>query len=165
MPPRRDQGHRAEQARAGTCLADGSRVALGGRDRLSELLADEPREVLDHALLATGDPIAAVQEQDHSPPPEPSGSAGACPRPAPIGSCVPLPEPRLSFLVDFPSVVIPTRERLGYLEVALESIAGQVAEQGGEIVIVDDGGPSARARELAERFGARYVGPTSAPVA
>jgi len=58
--------------------------------------------------------------------------------------------------VDSPSIVIPTRERLGYLEVALQSIAGQVAEQGGEILVVDDGGPSERARELSSRFGARY---------
>ncbi len=65
-------------------------------------------------------------------------------------------EPRLSFPVDAPSIVIPTRERLGYLQVALQSIAGQVAEQGGEILVVDDAGPSEQARELCERFGARY---------
>ncbi len=59
--------------------------------------------------------------------------------------------------MDSPSIVIPTRERLGYLEVALESIAGQVADQGGEILVVDDGGPSEEARALSERFGARYA--------
>jgi GT2 family glycosyltransferase len=54
------------------------------------------------------------------------------------------------------SIVIPTRERLPYLRVALESIAAQAAEAGAEILVVDDGGPSAAARELAESFGARY---------
>ena len=58
--------------------------------------------------------------------------------------------------MDSPSIVVPTRDRLGYLEVALESIAAQAGEQGAEIVVVDDGGPSPRARELSERFGARY---------
>jgi GT2 family glycosyltransferase len=54
------------------------------------------------------------------------------------------------------SIVIPTRERLPYLRVALESVAPQAAEAGVEILVVDDGGPSAAARELTESFGARY---------
>ncbi len=60
------------------------------------------------------------------------------------------------------SVVIPTRARLPYLEVALSSIAPQAAAAGAEIVIVDDAGASTAARALAERFGARYE-PHAAP--
>jgi GT2 family glycosyltransferase len=54
------------------------------------------------------------------------------------------------------SIVIPTRARLPYLEVALASIAPQAAAAGAEIVVVDDAGASNAARALAERFGARY---------
>ncbi len=54
------------------------------------------------------------------------------------------------------SVVIPTRARLPYLEVALASIAPQVAAAGAELLVVDDAGPSPAARALAERFAARY---------
>jgi GT2 family glycosyltransferase len=54
------------------------------------------------------------------------------------------------------SIVIPTRARLDYLEVALSSIAPQAAELRVEVLVVDDGGPSVAARELVERLGARY---------
>jgi GT2 family glycosyltransferase len=54
------------------------------------------------------------------------------------------------------SIVIPTRARLPYLEVALSSIAPQAAELGAELLVVDDAGSSRAARELSERFGARY---------
>jgi GT2 family glycosyltransferase len=54
------------------------------------------------------------------------------------------------------SIVIPTRQRLSYLEVALASIAPQAARVGAEVVVVDDAGDSRGARELAERFGTRY---------
>jgi GT2 family glycosyltransferase len=54
------------------------------------------------------------------------------------------------------SIVIPTRERLPYLEVTLRSIAPQAAAAGAELVVVDDAGPSVAARELAQRHGARY---------
>jgi GT2 family glycosyltransferase len=54
------------------------------------------------------------------------------------------------------SIVIPTRARLAYLEVALSSIAPAAARLGVEVLVVDDAGPSHAARELAERFGARY---------
>ena len=54
------------------------------------------------------------------------------------------------------SIVIPTRERLSYLEVALSSIAPQAAHAGAEVLVVDDAGPSQAARELTARFGARY---------
>ena len=44
------------------------------------------------------------------------------------------------------SIVIPTRARLSYLEVALESIAAQAAQAGAEVLVVDDAGASAGAR-------------------
>jgi GT2 family glycosyltransferase len=54
------------------------------------------------------------------------------------------------------SIVIPTRARLSYLEVALASLAGQARQAGAEMLVVDDAGPSSATRELVERFGARY---------
>lgn len=54
------------------------------------------------------------------------------------------------------SIVVPTRNRPAYLEVALASIAPQAAEAGAEVVVVDDAGISPQVRALAERFGARY---------
>jgi len=54
------------------------------------------------------------------------------------------------------SIVIPTRERLPYLEVALSSIAPAATRAGAEVLVVDDAGGSPRTRELAARFGARY---------
>ncbi len=54
------------------------------------------------------------------------------------------------------SIVIPTRARLSYLQVALSSIAPAAARAGAEVLVVDDAGPSQAARELVERFGARY---------
>jgi GT2 family glycosyltransferase len=54
------------------------------------------------------------------------------------------------------SIVIPTRARLAYLEVALASIAPQAADAGAEVLVIDDNSPSPAARELAERHGARY---------
>ncbi len=61
------------------------------------------------------------------------------------------------------SIVIPTRARLTYLEVALRSIAPQAAAAGAELLVVDDAGASEPARALAERFGARYE-PHGAPL-
>ncbi len=55
------------------------------------------------------------------------------------------------------SIVIPTRERLNYLEVALASIAPQARKEGAEILVIDDAGSSTAAKELSERFGARYL--------
>ena len=54
------------------------------------------------------------------------------------------------------SIVVPTRNRLDYLRVALASIAPQAAQAAAELIVVDDAGPSEQARLLAERFGARY---------
>jgi GT2 family glycosyltransferase len=61
------------------------------------------------------------------------------------------------------SIVIPTRARLSYLEVALASIAPQAAEAGAEVLVIDDAGASPAARELSERYAARYE-PHAAPL-
>jgi GT2 family glycosyltransferase len=55
------------------------------------------------------------------------------------------------------SIIIPTRERPAYLEVALASIAPQARAQAAELLVVDDGGACAAIRAIAERFGADYV--------
>ncbi len=55
------------------------------------------------------------------------------------------------------TIVIPTRDRPGYLEVALRSIAPQAGAAGAELIVVDDAASTAAGRALAERFGARYV--------
>jgi Glycosyl transferase family 2 len=66
-------------------------------------------------------------------------------------------KPRLLRVMPVPaSIVIPTRDRPRYLEVALASIAPQAAAAGAELLVVDDAGPNATVRNLAERFGARY---------
>jgi GT2 family glycosyltransferase len=54
------------------------------------------------------------------------------------------------------SIVIPTRNRLDYLAVALASIAPQAERAAAEVLVVDDAGPSSAAKSLAERFGAHY---------
>src|SRR5579859_7130106 len=54
------------------------------------------------------------------------------------------------------SIVIPTRERPDYLEVALASVAPQAAAAGAEVIVVDDGRLDAN-EALAARAGARYV--------
>jgi GT2 family glycosyltransferase len=54
------------------------------------------------------------------------------------------------------SIVIPTRGRPSYLQVALASIAPQAAAAGAEVLVIDDGGPSAENRGLAARFRVRY---------
>lgn len=53
------------------------------------------------------------------------------------------------------SIVVPTRERPGYLHVTLDSIAPQAAAAGAELIVVEDGGTPA-GRLVAERHGARY---------
>lgn len=55
------------------------------------------------------------------------------------------------------AIIIPTRRRAGYLEVALGSIAPQAAAvPDAEVVVVDDG-PDDDTRIAAARHGARYV--------
>jgi GT2 family glycosyltransferase len=54
------------------------------------------------------------------------------------------------------SIVIPTRGRPAYLEVALSSIVPQARAMGAEVLVIDDAGASPQAREQARRLGARY---------
>ncbi len=54
------------------------------------------------------------------------------------------------------SIIVPTRLRAGYLDVALASIAPQAATAGAELLVVDDG-PDEATRAVAARHGARYV--------
>jgi GT2 family glycosyltransferase len=55
------------------------------------------------------------------------------------------------------SIVIPTRARLDYLEVALASIAPQAAAEGAELLVVHDDAPSPAVAAVAERFGAACI--------
>jgi hypothetical protein len=54
------------------------------------------------------------------------------------------------------SIVVPTRARPDYLEVALASISPQATADAAELIVVDDTDSSEPTRELAARFGARY---------
>ncbi|MCP9489052.1 MAG: glycosyltransferase [Solirubrobacteraceae bacterium MAG38_C4-C5] len=54
------------------------------------------------------------------------------------------------------SVIVPTRARPGYLDVALASILPQARAAGAEVLVVDDG-PDVATRAVAARHGARYV--------
>ena len=42
-------------------------------------------------------------------------------------------------MAPFASIIIPTRERPGYLAVALASVAPQAQRAGAELIVVDDG--------------------------
>lgn len=57
------------------------------------------------------------------------------------------------------SIIVPTRRRAGYLEVALASIAPQAAAAGAELIVVDDG-PDEETKRTAARHGARYIAHT-----
>ena len=54
------------------------------------------------------------------------------------------------------SIVIATRDRPGYLDVALASIMPQVDAHRAELIVVSDG-PDPATKELAERHGTRYL--------
>jgi glycosyltransferase involved in cell wall biosynthesis len=54
------------------------------------------------------------------------------------------------------SIVVPTRERPHYLDVALASIAPQAREAGAEVLVVVDG-PDPASGEIAERHGTRWI--------
>jgi len=60
-----------------------------------------------------------------------------------------MPEPAVS-------VVVPTRNRAGYLEVPLDSLAAQAAGVPYEVIVVDDGSDDAT-DEVARRAGATYL--------
>ncbi len=54
------------------------------------------------------------------------------------------------------SILIPTRGRPGYLEVALASVAPQAAQTGAELLVIDDGDDPATAAVVA-RHGVRLI--------
>ena len=54
------------------------------------------------------------------------------------------------------TIIIPTRDRPDYLDVALTSIAGQARRDGAEMVVVDDGHDNTT-EQVGLRHGARYV--------
>jgi len=55
------------------------------------------------------------------------------------------------------SIIFPTRRRRAYLATALASVAGQAAEHGAEIVVVEDEAGDPETERLAGSHGARYV--------
>src|SRR5215204_3666271 len=55
------------------------------------------------------------------------------------------------------SILFPTRRRRDYLATALESVAGQAAAHGAEIVVVEDDAADAETERLAAAHGARYL--------
>ncbi|HEX8208104.1 MAG TPA: glycosyltransferase [Solirubrobacteraceae bacterium] len=54
------------------------------------------------------------------------------------------------------AIVVPTKDRAAYLDVALRSLCAQAREAGAEVLVVDDG-PGVATRAVAARHGARYV--------
>jgi len=54
------------------------------------------------------------------------------------------------------AIVIPTRDRAEYLDVALRTICPQASAHGADVLVIDDG-PDNRTRAVAARHGARYV--------
>jgi len=58
------------------------------------------------------------------------------------------------------SVVVPTRDRAGYLDVTLRSLAAQDLAEPYELIVVDDGSSEGTA-EVAERAGARLLRPAA----
>jgi GT2 family glycosyltransferase len=55
------------------------------------------------------------------------------------------------------SILFPTRRRRDYLATALASVAGQAAEHGAEIVVVEDDRSDRETERLAGSHGARYM--------
>jgi GT2 family glycosyltransferase len=54
------------------------------------------------------------------------------------------------------AIVVPTKDRASYLDVALRGLAEQAREAGADLLVVDDG-PGGATRAVAERHAARYV--------
>jgi GT2 family glycosyltransferase len=54
------------------------------------------------------------------------------------------------------SIVVPTRGRPAYLQVALASIVVQASAAGAEVLVIDDEGRAPERRAQVERFGASY---------
>ena len=143
-PPRRRPPGPARRAAARPPPARGrdrGAVALQHLRVLAEVLAHEPREVLDDALLAARRAVAVVQEEDHGawnllPAVRSLLSVCPCPRPPP-SSCPPPGAPGTS----------TSRSRRS---------CRRRRALGADVLVVDDG-PSAATRAAAERHGVRYV--------
>src|SRR6202042_3807972 len=83
--------------------------------------------------------------------------------PADRGGPAPMRRRAQSQIVSSPptaTIVIPTRQRPAYLDVALASVQPQARAAGAEIVVVNDGGDQATIA-VAHRHGARVVAPPS----
>ncbi len=68
-----------------------------------------------------------------------------------------IPDESTRTLTPSASIVIPTRARPAYLEVALASIAPQVLAAEAELLVIEDDRPTPAVRALAARFGARHL--------
>ena len=124
----------AQEPRGGTGAAVVGAVALEELDLLAEVLAREPGEVADDALLPARDAVAVVQDEDHAGA-EASLWAAMAPRAA---------------------IIVPTRGRPSYLDVALRSLCPQADAAGAELLVVLDG-PDPASEAVARRHGARAV--------
>ena len=108
-PPRRRPRARARRAAGrgrGASAPQDRAVAVEQLRLLAQVLAHEPQQIVDDALLAAGRAVAVVQEEDHE-----QGKASLGRR-----SCRPVPRS------SSPRATAP-----GYLDVALRSIAPQAA--------------------------------------
>jgi GT2 family glycosyltransferase len=119
-----------QQADRGATPAERGGVARDQLGVLAQALADQPQQVVDDPLLAAGGAIAVVQEEDQAA----NLDCGAVQA----------------------AVVVPTKDRASYLDVALEGVCAQAREAGAEVLVVDDG-PTPATRAVAGRHGARYV--------
>lgn len=63
---------------------------------------------------------------------------------------------RMGHVQPVASIIVPTRARPDYLDVALATILPQAREAGAEVLVVDDG-PDVATRAVAARHGARYI--------
>ena len=115
-------------------------VALEELDLLAEVLAREPGEVADDALLPAGDAVAVVQDEDHAGA-EASLSGGHGPRAA---------------------IIVPTRGRPSYLDVALRSLVPAGRRGGRRAARRRSTGPTPPRRPSPRRHGARAGRPRRA---
>ena len=119
-----------------------SREQLGGLVPGAPARARRHLQVRYRALLPAAVAIAVVQEQDDDPIREDDHTD-----PEPMAPSQPILRA---------SIVIPTRGRPAYLEVALCSIVPQARAVGAEVLVIDDAGASPETREQVRRLGARY---------
>ena len=142
----------AQQPQSRLRAGQGPRAALEQLRVLAHVLAHKPHQILHDPLLSARGAVAVVQEQDHPAP--------AYCRPDQLAPGAPSSQAANLDCPDVPavpaSIIVPTRARPSYLQVALASISPQAAAEGAEVLVIDDAGPTADGRALAERFRARY---------